>query len=198
MWIKLCGLTTHDDVAVAVACGVSAIGFVFAESPRAVLPQRAAELAAVVPDNIATVAVMLRPGQAELGTVLRAFSPDYVQADWQALRTLTLPNGIEAMPVHRERDGAPLPDAPHPFVYEGIGSGQGKAVDWPIAAACANGRHLILAGGLDPDNVGEAVRAVAPFGVDVSSGIERERGVKDPARMRAFVTNVRRAMHTPP
>lgn len=190
-WIKLCGLSTDDDVATAVECGVQAVGFVFAKSARRVSPDRARQLADGVPSDIATVAVMLRPTQAEVDEVLAGFVPDFVQADWQALQNVELPERVVALPVYRQGDGVAPADTPSRFVYEGAVSGEGQTLDWPAVQPFTAKRELILAGGLHPGNVREAMRVLTPFGVDVSSGIERERGVKDPERMRAFVTEVR-------
>ena len=190
-WIKLCGLSTDADVQTAIDCEVQAVGFVFAKSVRCVAPAHASKLAGRIPSDIATVAVMLRPDQAELDGVLTKFMPDYIQADWQALAQLSLPDDVKALPVYRQGDGAAPEDTPMQFVYEGARSGHGETVDWPAARPFGNERQLILAGGLDPDNVGEAVRVLAPFGVDVSSGIESERGVKDHQRMHDFVNQVR-------
>ncbi len=190
-WIKLCGLSTDVDVQTAIDCDVQAVGFVFAQSARCVKPAHASGLVARIRSNIATVAVMLRPTQAELDAVFTEFMPDYIQADWQALAQLSLPDVVKALPVYRQGDGATPGDTPTRFVYEGARSGQGETVDWPTARPFVNERELILAGGLNPDNVGEAVRVLAPFGVDVSSGIEGERGVKDHQRMHDFVAQVR-------
>ena len=194
-WIKLCGLSTQVDVQTAIDCKVQAIGFVFAQSVRCVTPRNAARLSAVVPRDIATVAVMLRPSQTELDDVLKVFKPDFVQADWQALAQLDLPHTVASLPVYRQGDGVEPADTPVRFVYEGARSGQGETVDWTAARPFATNREFILAGGLNPDNVGGAVATLTPFGVDVSSGIERERGVKDPQRMRDFVSQVRANEH---
>ena len=105
-WIKLCGLSTEADVQTAIDCDVQAVGFVFAQSVRCVKPAHASRLVARMPSNIATVAVMLRPTQAELDEVFTAFMPDYIQADWQALAKLSLPDGVNALPVYRQGDGA--------------------------------------------------------------------------------------------
>ncbi len=194
-WIKLCGLSTEADVLTAVDCDVQAIGFVFAPSARQIDPVRAAELAALVPATMATVAVMLRPTQADVDMVLSRFVPDYVQADWQALATCQ--TGVSGkLPVYRQGDGAAPEALPDRFVYEGPQSGQGKTVDWSAARAYSDQKEMVLAGGLNPGNVQQAIAVLSPFGVDVSSGIEREKGVKDHARMREFVDKVRATERT--
>ncbi len=194
-WIKLCGLSTDADVAAAVACDVQAIGFVFAESVRCVQPAQASALTKGVPDTIATVAVMLRPEQSDVDAVLSQFTPDFIQADWQVFAGLTLPGSVRALPVYRQGDGVSPEDTPPRFVYEGALSGQGETVRWPDVRPFADQRELILAGGLNPGNVADAMQTLAPFGVDVSSGIERERGAKDHRRMKEFVARVRAFDH---
>lgn len=179
----------------AVECEVQAVGFVFARSPRAVSLKQAARLARALPESVAAVAVMLRPDQAQVDEVLAGFTPDYLQADWQSTRHLELPSSVQALPVYREGDGASLADLPQRFVYEGQLSGQGETVDWQAARTIADKRDMVLAGGLNPENVADAVRTLHPFGVDVSSGIERSRGVKDAERMHAFVHAVRQVDH---
>lgn len=190
-WIKLCGLSTQADVDTAIDCDVQAVGFVFAKSVRCIAPEHAAGLTQRLPPGMVSVAVMLRPTQSELDEVLGGFLPDCVQADWQALRDLILPDTVTALPVYRQGDGIEPVNTPTRFVYEGASSGQGKKVDWPDVRPFIRKRELILAGGLNPGNVSDAIHMLAPFGVDVSSGIERERGVKDQQRMRDFVAQVR-------
>lgn len=192
-WIKICGLTDRYAIAAAVEANVQAIGFVFAESVRKIDPQRAQQLSAAIPDEIAKVAVFLKPGQDEVDRVYTEFQPDYVQADWSALRELALPVGVQVLPVCREGEGIGKQSIPEPYVYEGALSGQGQTVDWSDARQLARSHRLILAGGLSPANVGEAIRAVQPFGVDVSSGVENRRGHKDPQLIKEFVQQVRLA-----
>jgi phosphoribosylanthranilate isomerase len=91
------------------------------------------------------------------------------------------------------RSGATLDDVPSRFLYEGAVSGAGTTADWSQAVSLARRGELVLAGGLDAANVGDAIARVRPFGVDVSSGVESSRGVKDPARIREFVSAARAA-----
>ncbi len=186
VWVKVCGLTTPAAVAAAVGAGVDAVGFVFAESKRRVTPQRAAELAANVPAHIARVAVMLHPSQAELDEVWTTFQPDVLQTDIEDLAALRIPNGMVVTPVVRA--GRELPKAlPSRMLFEGPVSGTGTTTDWSAAAQLASRTQLILAGGLKPANVADAIAAARPFGVDVSSGVETEPGLKDPAKIHEFV-----------
>lgn len=191
--IKICGLRTTADVAAAVAAGADAIGFVFAESVRRVTPPEAREAAAAAPRTVLRVAVMKHPDPDEWLAVLDGFAPDVLQTDSEDFDRLDVPDEVRRWPVYREgrvSDAAVLPDE---FLYEGRKSGAGETVDWALAARIARRGNMILAGGLDPANVGDAVAAVRPWGVDVSSGVESAPGAKDPARIREFIRAARAA-----
>jgi phosphoribosylanthranilate isomerase len=196
LWIKVCGLTTLEAVDAAAEAGVAAVGFVFhADSPRHLDFESAATLAAAVPRGIDKVAVFLHPSQSLIDAAVAAVAPDLVQTDADDFAGLRLPAGVRPLPVLRSGAFAPAP-LPARFVYEAARSGVGERADWNAARALAGGSELVLGGGLDPDNVIAAVRAVAPFGVDVSSGVEQARGRKDPRRILAFVAAARRAAAT--
>lgn len=190
LWVKICGLTTDEGIAAAVAAGADAVGFVFVPSKRQVTAQRAAELARSVPLHVTRVAVMQHPAQALLDEVWTIFRPDVLQTDAEDLESLIVPAGLAVMPVLRAgrvRSGS----LPQRFLFEGPVSGAGEAADWNAAAELARQSQLILAGGLNPANVADAVRRVRPFGVDVSSGVEREPGIKDAAKIAQFVRAAR-------
>ncbi len=194
-FVKICGLRDARDVAAAVEAGADAVGFVFAESPRRVTPREARAATADVPRGVRRVAVMLHPSNDELQAVLAEFEADVLQTDADDFTTLDVAEGIECWPVFRE-GSADVPHAvPGVFVYEGAVSGAGETVDWSGAAGLAAHGHMILAGGLAEDNVGAAIGAVRPFGVDVSSGVESMPGKKDHEKMRRFVAAVRAAEH---
>jgi phosphoribosylanthranilate isomerase len=124
--------------------------------------------------------------------VLAALEPDWVQTDASDLAGLRVPTGQRVLPVLRSgaAHAGPLPPR---CLFESSSSGAGERADWSTAARVARASQLVLAGGLDPSNVGDAVRAVRPFGVDVSSGVESSRGVKDAARIREFIRAARAA-----
>ena len=191
--VKICGLTTPQAVDVALAAGADAVGFVFhGASPRNLAPLRAAVLAARVPKRVRKVAVTLHPTQALVDGVLAAFMPDVWQTDAADFAALQLPARIERWPVLRA--GAPLPTTiPARFLFEGAKSGAGERADWSLAAELAREGELVLGGGLDAENVGAAIAVVRPYGVDVSSGVESAPGVKDAARIEAFVAAARTA-----
>lgn len=193
LWIKICGLRTREAIEAAARAGADAVGFVFHDaSPRNLALEDARALQRAVPAGVERVAVFMHPGQARLDAVLAAIEPDWVQTDASDLAELSLPAGQRVLPVLR---GAAqrLGSLPSRCLFESSSSGSGERADWIAAVRVARVTELILAGGLDPSNVGEAVRAVRPFGVDVSSGVESSRGVKDAARIREFIRAARAA-----
>lgn len=195
IFVKICGLTTPETVRAAVEAGADALGFVLAPSPRQLTPEQAGALAAEVPPGILRVAVMLQPTAAEWEAVTAVFRPDWLQAEAAAVNRLRLPAGTSALPVYRDvpgLDSAALAREDR-ALFEAAVSGAGQAPDWQHARALASKTELMLAGGLTPENVGSVIGTVRPWGVDVSSGVEARRGVKDPARIAAFVAAVRRA-----
>jgi phosphoribosylanthranilate isomerase len=211
IWVKICGLTTREAVEAAVAAGADAIGFVFAPSKRQVTATQALQLAQGLPRRIPRVAVMLHPTQSQLEEVWAEFRPDVLQTDAEDLETLRIPSGLAVMPVVRnsvrlprgirpvcapfgcaDLGANPDPRQNHPRVlFEGPVSGVGSTSDWHSAAELARKTQLVLAGGLNATNVADAIAAVRPFGVDVSSGVEASPGIKDPARIHEFVRRAR-------
>ena len=191
MFIKICGLSTPDDVSAAVAAGADALGFVFASSPRRVTPEQARALCGGLAGRVIRVAVMRHPTAGEWEEVRDVFEPDWLQTDAEDFAVLGKLN-CEPLPVYRSanRDRGRWPAR---ILFEGARSGHGALADWTAAARVAAGTRVILAGGLDAGNVVEAIEHVQPWGVDVSSGVERSRGVKDPARISEFIARVRAA-----
>ncbi|MFD7441779.1 phosphoribosylanthranilate isomerase [Streptomyces sp. NPDC059909] len=198
LFIKVCGLRTEQDVDTAVEAGADAIGFVFAESPRRIDAGTARRLARRVPDGVMTVGVFRDQPAAEVRELLDASAMRAVQlhgqedlAFYDALRPdgRTLIRGVAVrgdVPRHGERgEDILLLDAPVPGAGE-VWDRAGKQLPEP-------GRAWLLAGGLDPRNVAEAVRSARPWGVDVSSGIEISRGVKSPELITAFIEAARAA-----
>lgn len=196
MWIKICGMTTAEAVSAAVALGVDAIGFVFAESPRRLTPPAAARLAQPARGRVRCVAVTRHPTQRSLDEIVSAFSPDLLQTDAADFATLRVPAGLARLPVVRAGGAVPAPLPPR-LLFEGPASGTGSVSDWRSAASLARRTELVLAGGLDSGNVAAAVAAVRPFGVDVSSGVESQPGVKSSGEIMKFVMAVRAAAGAP-
>ena len=191
IWVKICGLTSRDAVEAAVAAGADAVGFVFAPSKRQVTAAQAAQLARGLPRQVVRVAVMLHPTQSQLDDVWSVFQPEILQTDAEDLQTLRVPSGMAVIPVVRAASPAL---AGYPLIlFEGPVSGVGSTSDWESAAQLARTTQLVLAGGLNATNVADAIAAVRPFGVDVSSGVEASPGVKDPTRIHEFVRRARAA-----
>ena len=207
--IKFCGLTRIGDVAEACALGVDAVGFVFAErSKRRVTPQAAAPLRAALDPFMAAVALFMDNDAATVREVMDAVRPTVLQfhggEDDAFCASFGLPY-MKAVAMGGDAasggafDGAALTAHwPHAagFLFDSHAAGQaggsGHAFDWSrLPRDCA--RPWLLAGGLHPDNVADAIHATGCPGVDVSSGIESAPGLKDAARMRRFVAEVRRA-----
>lgn len=192
MWVKICGITTVDAITAAAAANVDAIGFVFAPSPRQVTPRQAAQLAALAPPGILRIAVTQHPLQILVDEICRTLKPDLFQTDVEDLRELKVPAHIKILPVVRFGRKTPHPLPPR-MLFEGPSSGIGEMADWGRAAELSAQTELILAGGLNPANVADAIAAVRPYGVDVSSGVEATPGVKDPAKIIEFVNRARAA-----
>ncbi|WP_411102249.1 phosphoribosylanthranilate isomerase [Streptomyces sp. cmx-4-9] len=190
-FVKICGLKTAQDVDAAVEAGADAVGFVFAPgSPRTVTAAAARELAARVPAGVLTVGVFRAQPVAEVRRFAEESGVRGVQLhgeegpeEFAALRavgrTLLRATAEHVRSCGEYGEDLLLLDAPDP--------GSGKPWNWGSAEFTAPRGHWLLAGGLDPETVGEALRATGAWGVDVSSGVERERGVKSPALIRAFV-----------
>lgn len=198
--MKVCGVTTPESARQVCDAGVDALGCVFAESPRRVGIEAARAIAAVVPPFVTLVAVFRHPRPDEIEEVLDAFGPHLVQVEPDDRLPDLSRRSSRYLPVFH--DGAHVVDEIDRYVrgpssaeslhFEAAGrGGRGVAPDWDRAAAIARRIPLVLAGGLSPENVAEAIRQVRPVAVDVSSGVESAPGVKDPALVRRFVENVR-------
>jgi phosphoribosylanthranilate isomerase len=192
MWIKICGMTSAAAVSAALAAGVDAIGFVFASSPRRLTPLSAAALARSVRGRLCCVAVTRHPAQAALDEIVADFAPDLLQSDAADFARLRLPEGLGRLPVMRAGEVVPAA-LPARLLFEGAASGAGEVSDWNAARALAARTELVLAGGLNAGNVAAALAATRPFGVDVSSGVETQPGVKSPTEIVRFVTAARAA-----
>ncbi len=184
--VKICGLSDKLHVEAAINAGAGAVGFVFAESVRKIAPDRANLICVNVPQHIKRVAVMLHPSNDDWQEVLESFAPDVLQTDADDFAALEVPESVERWPVYRE--GQASPATAGAYVYEGRQSGQGETVDWTAAARHAGNGRMILAGGLDAQNVAAAVTTVRPFGVDVSTAVETAPGQKDLILIDKFIS----------
>jgi phosphoribosylanthranilate isomerase len=195
MFVKICGVTRAEDAEAAVAHGAGAIGFVFwPSSPRFVDPDRARAIAALLPPFVTAVGVFVNQAPGEINRIAARVGlgavqlhgdetpDDAARIDRPVVKALPMTNGVEAAVTAWPARVMLLLDA----YDEARRGGTGRTVDWTVAAAIAGRRPVLLAGGLRPENVEEAVARVHPFGLDVSSGVEREPGVKDHARLAAL------------
>jgi phosphoribosylanthranilate isomerase len=193
MWLKICGMTDQDAVDAALAAGVDALGFVFSPSVRRLEPAQALQLAARARGRAAVIAVTLHPPQSLIDEIVRVFPPDALQADLADLERLRLPDALVRLPVVRA-DIAAGGALPPRMLFEGARSGSGETADWVTAAALGRRSELVLAGGLTAHNVAAALRAVRPYGVDVSSGVESAPGRKSAQKIAEFVAAARAAV----
>lgn len=210
--VKICGITNEDDLETAVDAGADAIGIICdvpVDTPREVEPDRAAELVAATPPFVTTVLVTMPETSDEAIRLAGAIEPDAVQIHG------TL-EPAELAPVRRETTAALVlaldaDDATTAERYDSVvdallvdtpgaagGGGTGETHDWDRTRAAVDDLEspLILAGGLTPENVADAVRTVEPFAVDVASGVEADGGVKDADAVRAFVESAKN-VHNP-
>jgi len=192
LFIKICGMTTPAAVDAALTCEVDAIGFVFATSVRCVTAARASELAAPARRRVPCVAVTRHPTRAQVDEILRDFKPDILQTDIDDIEALNLPRELAVLPVMRPGP-KPACAIPRRVLFEGPVSGSGRTTDWDAAAELALRIEVILAGGLNAGNVAAAIRHVRPFGVDVSSGVEDQPGIKNTELIEKFVAAARMA-----
>ena len=199
MFVKICGITNEDDALLAVAMGADAVGFVLAPSPRQIAPQQIFNITRRLPPEILTVGVFRDelPSRV-IDTVNRAGlkaaqlhgheSPAMVAEVAEQIRWVIKAIAAGSPDARRTNEFSTdliLVDAPSP--------GSGKLFDWSLLGEVPEGPRIILAGGLDPDNVAMAVRKVQPWGVDVSTGVEKSPGLKDPMKVKAFIERARAA-----
>lgn len=199
--IKVCGITRLDDALGAVAAGVDALGFIFAaKSPRRIAPEQAREIIAALPPLVSVVGVFVDEEPQKVEEIVRCCGLTVVQ-----LHGSEAPAYCAKMPCRVVKVFS-LPGAPDFAAYQDVVSGflvdtfhdklaggTGRTFDWSLIEQYRPPGPLVLAGGLSPDNVAEAVRRVRPFAVDVNSGVERAPGLKEIARIRQVVAEVRRA-----
>jgi phosphoribosylanthranilate isomerase len=200
--IKICGLTRAEDVDAAVAAGADALGFVFyPPSPRYVTPQRAAELVARIPPFVDVVGLFVNEMPETVRAACDALPINVLQFHGDEDAAYCCQFARPYLRAARVRPGVDLVEFAHSFpesrgllldaFLEGYGGG-GHVFDWTLIPAGLPG-FLVLSGGLTAENVGDAVRRVRPAAVDVSSGVEMSKGIKDHAKIAAFVAAVRAA-----
>ena len=201
--VKICGITREEDALAAAEHGADAVGFVFYEpSPRYVTPERAAAIVRRLPPFVTSVALFVNAEAELIARVVDEVGVDLIQFHGQEcaaycaahrrpwIRAVAMRPDTDLDAARRDFAAARglLLDAYRP----GVPGGTGETFDWDRIPADLAAR-VILAGGLTLANVGDAVRRVRPWAVDVSGGVEAARGIKDPARIKAFIEEVRHA-----
>src|SRR6516225_5054872 len=171
VFVKICGITSEEDALLAVAMGADALGFVFAPSPRQVSPSIVSDIVKRLPPEILTIGVFRDESPERVADSVRFVIKGF-RAGSAAVREAT-----------SFRADCILIDAPSP--------GSGELFDWSLAAEVPDGVRIMLAGGLTPENVADAVASVQPWAVDVSTGVEAAPGRKDAVRLRAFIANAK-------
>lgn len=201
--IKICGITTVQDARYATASGADAIGLVFYDrSPRAVSPEQAAQIAAAVPPFVTVVALFVNEPAQEIERILDVVAVDMIQFHGEEppefcqqfrrpwLKAVRMKPDVELDSICRQYDGGRgiLLDS----WQEGVPGGTGKTFNWDLAATGLP-LPVVLAGGLNAANVAAAVTRLRPAAVDVSGGVERTPGRKDPQKISQFISAVRAA-----
>lgn len=194
--VKICGITSLEDALHAAACGADALGFVFYPgSPRFIAAERVRKIIAELPPLVTTVGLFVNETPACIGEVVALCGLDAVQLHGdetpaqclcppaRVIKALRLQEGMDEAIFSSYPVAALLLDA---YVPDRFG-GTGHRCDWQRAAVVSAQQRVILAGGLTPENVAEAVRLVRPYGVDVSSGVEKRPGEKDPEKVARFI-----------
>jgi phosphoribosylanthranilate isomerase len=198
--VKICGITSLEDALTAVDAGADALGFVFhPASPRHISPEQAAAIIEKLPPFIQTVGLFVNESRDTVNTTADRCGLDLAQLHGdetpdfcrsikrRIIKAFRVKDSFSLDSASDYRCAAYLLDAWSPAAH----GGTGQTFNWEIAAAAAARRPIILAGGLTPDNVAEAVRRVQPYAVDVSSGVECSPGHKDAEKIRAFINQAR-------
>jgi phosphoribosylanthranilate isomerase len=198
--VKICGITSLEDALTSVDAGADALGFVFYPlSPRHIFPEQAADIIRKLPPFIQTVGLFVNESRDTVNTTADQCGLDIVQLHGdetpdfcssikrRIIKAFRVKGSFSLDSVSDYRVAACLLDAWSPAAH----GGTGQTFNWEIASAAAAQRTVILAGGLTPDNVAEAVRRVKPYAVDVSSGVEISPGHKDAEKIRKFIIQAR-------
>ncbi len=199
--IKICGITREQDLQAAVAAGADALGFVFYDkSSRNIAPQRAAELLRALPPFVTSVGLFVDPTVEMVRAVFAQVQLDVLQFHGDESPEFCAQFGRPYLKAIRVRPGVDLVECAARYAdaqallldayIEGVPGGTGESFDWALIPRELS-LPVILSGGLHPGNVAGAVRAVRPYAVDVSSGVEASKGIKDAAKVAAFIKEVK-------
>jgi phosphoribosylanthranilate isomerase len=199
LFVKICGITSEADALLSVSLGASAVGFIFAPSPRQISVHLAGDIAKRLPEHVLTVGVFRDEAPQRIVETVRiaglgaAQMHGHESADETKWVRARVPTVIKAFPAG-DRTIARFEEFGADFLLvDGENPGSGQVFDWRLAEGVSNHHRLIVSGGLRPDNVAEAVAHLRPGGVDVSTGVEAAPGHKDPLLLRNFIASARKA-----
>jgi phosphoribosylanthranilate isomerase len=199
VFVKICGITSEEDALLAIAMGADAVGFVFAPSTRQLAPGRAADIVKRLPPEIMTVGVFRDDAPDRVVDIVQHTGLTAAQlhghetaADTRYIRE-RIRVVIKAFPGGDPELRNVAAYGADIVLLDSVTPGSGRVFDWSLAEEAPSGHRLMLAGGLNEDNVAEAIARVQPWGVDVASGVESAPGVKDPRKLRAFINAARAA-----
>ena len=199
MFVKICGTASEDDALLAVAMGADAIGFIFAPSPRQVTPQLARDIARRLPAEVLTVGVFRDQSPERVVDMMDIAGLRAAQlhgretAEQTSFVRRRVPMVIKAFPAGDPKVASVGEYGADVCMLDAPSPGSGQVFDWRLAEGVPPGHRLLLAGGLTPENVAEAISQVKPWGVDTCTGVEAEPGRKDPRKLRAFVAAAKAA-----
>lgn len=200
--IKICGITNIEDALAAVDYGVDALGFVFFEkSPRYITPEKAKEIVSYLPPFITTIGVFVNEETEKIKEIMEFAGinvlqlhgdeqPDSCRTWHRVIKAFRVRDFTDLKPLEKYRCSALLLDAYSPESF----GGTGQMFNWDIAVEAKRFGRIVLSGGLNPDNIEKAIRWVRPYAVDVSSGVEEEKGKKDLKKMKAFIETAKAAL----
>jgi len=200
--IKICGITNLDDAMAAANAGADALGFNFyKKSPRCIDPAKAAEIIQQLPPFMVPVGIFVNEREEKIREILAVTGVQAVQLHGDESPEFCQRFGGRVIKAFQVKDKESLKNMAHYRVgaflldsyRDGIRGGTGTTFDWHLAVVAKTFGRVILAGGLNPENVAEAVKLVQPYGVDAAGGVEKETGIKDHGKLKKFIAEVRGA-----
>ena len=199
MFVKICGTTSEEDALLAVAMGADAVGFIFAPSPRQIAPAVAGDIAKRLPPEVLTVGVFRDESPQRVVEIMEAAGLRAAQLHGResAEQSMWIRRRVRTVIKCFAAGDAAIRDAASygadVLLLDAASPGSGQVFDWRLAEGVPAGQRLLLAGGLDAENVAEAIAKVHPWGVDAISGHESSPGKKDPRKLRAFIAAAKAA-----
>jgi len=199
--IKICGITNLEDALAAAEFGADALGFIFyKKSPRYIDPEKAVEIISQLPPIIVPVGIFVNEREEKIREIQELTCIQTIQLHGDETPEFCQRFGVRVIKAFQVKDKESIKHMAHYHVgaflldsyRDGQRGGTGTTFDWHLAVVAKTFGKIILAGGLTPENAAEAVKLVQPYGVDVSGGVEREKGFKDHAKIRKFISEVRR------